>query len=113
MATGTCNWPGASGKSYLYHVHDSNFDPNPKQDGNYIFAKFSNSKWQPIYVGQGDLKTRIAAAKSEGCVTRKGATYIHEHLSASETARKAEESDILTAHHISYAPTGCNEKPGG
>lgn len=109
----TWNWPGASGKTYTYHVHDIYFDPDPKQDGNYIFAKVVNNAWQPIYVGEGDLKTRIAAAKSDGCVTRKGATHIHEHLNGNAAARKQEESDILAKHPIAYAPTGCNVKPGG
>jgi hypothetical protein len=113
MANETIEWPGATGKKYPYHIHGIDFDPSPKQDGNYILAKIANGKWQPIYIGEGDLKTRIAAAKSDGCVLRKGATHIHEHLNGNETARKAEESDILAVHPVAYAPTGCNVKTGG
>jgi hypothetical protein len=109
----TCNWPGASGKSYTFHVHEIDFDPNPNQDGNYIFTKVVNNSWQPVYVGEGDLKTRLAAAKDDGGVLRKNSTHIHEHLNANQTTRKAEESDILAAHPVAYAPSGCNVKSGG
>ena len=109
----TVDWTGASGKKYTYHVHDLNFDPNPNQDGNYIFEKVVNSVWNAVYVGEGDLKERIAAAKRDGCVTRKAATHIHAHLNGSEKNRKAEEADILAGNPEAYEPTGCNKKTGG
>jgi hypothetical protein len=109
----TFDWTGASGKSYVYHIYEVEFDPTAAQDGNYIFAKVVEKLWRPIYVGEGDLKDRLAAARKDGCVTRKGATHVHMHLNSDEDDSKAEESDILAAHSVAYAPTGCNVKPSG
>jgi hypothetical protein len=72
-----------------------------------------NNEWQPVYFGEGDLKERLNAAKKDGCVIRKGATHIHEHLNANAASRKAEESDLLANFPVAYAPIGCNVKPGG
>ncbi len=109
----TCDWFGASGKSYTYHIHDIDFVPAADQDGNYIFAKVVKDVWNAVYVGEGDLKERIAAAKDDGCVTKKGATHIHAHKNGNEKARKAEESDVLEGNPEAYVPTGCNKRIGG
>lgn len=111
--TQTCVWSGASGKTYTYYVHDINFDPKPDQDGNYIFAKIVDSKWSPVYIGEGDLKDRKEAHLNDGCVTEKGATHFHCHMNDDKEARRAEESDLLGNYPQAYKPTGCNEKPGG
>ena len=52
------SWSGASGKSYVYFVHNLSWNPSPDQGGNYIFARQVSNGWEAVYVGQGDLKNR-------------------------------------------------------
>ncbi len=111
--TKTCAWPGKSGRSYTYYVHDLTFDPSPDQDGNYIWAKVVNGSWQPVYIGQGDLKDRRNAHLKDGCVTRKGATHFHCHLNGRKQDRLAEEDDLLANFPQTFTPTGCNVNPSG
>ena len=111
----SCNWTGASGTKYTYHVYDNPpyFDPN--QDGNYIYAK-KNEKglWVPVYIGEGCLSDRCCDAHHQArCIANKGATHVHAHLNRSQLSRRAEESDLLTNYSQAYKPTGCNEAIGG
>jgi len=106
-------WIGASGKQYKYYVCDLNFDFSPNQNGNYIFCKIEKGAWVPVYVGEGDLKDRVAFRKNDRSVGYKNATHIHAHQNNNETDRKNEESDILARHSEAYDPTGCNIKEGG
>ncbi len=112
------DWPGASGRTYKYAIHDLDWVPAPNQDGNYIFARSTGTTltgitWHAIYVGQGDLRDRRQAALDEGCVQRKGATHRHCHLNAREEERLAEEEDVLEGNPEAYVPDGCNERRGG
>ncbi len=115
MATNeTCDWTGASGKRYTYHVYSLPTSFNVNQNGNYIFAKIVNNRWVPIYIGQGDLGNRISDNHHQAkCIVNKGATHVHVHLNTTESARTAEESDLLASYTNAYAPNGCNEKSGG
>jgi hypothetical protein len=111
----TCTWNGASGTNYTYYIWElpANFDPN--QAGNYIYSKTnSEHKWIPIYIGEGDLASRVGDSHHQAaCIKGKGATHVHVHLNASEKARKAEEADLIARYTNSYKPNGCNEKTGG
>ena len=101
-------WLGASGHEYKYFVHDLDFEPDENQDGNYVFAESTVDGWRAVYVGQGDLKDRKAAALNEGCVTRKGATHFHCHLNGSQPDRLKEEGDVLNGNPEAFEPNGCN-----
>ena len=107
MAT-TFTWTGRSGRSYTYNVYQMPANPN-SVDGNYVFAKIVNGRWQPIYFGQGDLRDRYNAAIREGCVTRKGATHWHAHTEANAQTRRNEESDLIAGNSACRPPSGCNE----
>ena len=109
----TCVWEGASGQEYKYWLHDLPTSFKAGQDGNYIYCKIENDAWVPIYIGQGDVGTRISDHHQAQCIARKGATHIHVHTRKSKQARLDEESDLLAAHPEAYAPTGCNQKAGG
>ena len=100
-------WTGNSGAQYEYTVHELPWQP-PAYTGNYIFAKQVNGIWHAVYIGQGDLQDRYAAAMREGCVTEKGATHYHEHLNYDETARWGEERDLITGNPECKQPNGCN-----
>lgn len=102
------DWPGQSGKTYRYDVHEVGWRPNSGQDGNYIFAKVVGGVWNAVYVGQGDLQTRYDAAINEGCVTNKGATHYHVHLNADKGTRQAEETDVINGNPECNWPVGCN-----
>jgi hypothetical protein len=106
------NWQGKSGTPYTFTVFsiETNFDPN--QDGNYIFAKRTQTGWDAIYIGEGDLQTRTRDEQHRTCAIRKGATHIHAHLNRNEKIRKAEETDLLEYNTEAYHPTGCNIKIG-
>ena len=109
-------WKGASGAGYGYWVHGIPTSINPGQDGNYIYAKKdAQGLWQPIYIGQGDLKARtdIDNHHQSRCLKAHGATHVHVHTSGREAERLAEEQDLLSNYTQAYQPVGCNEKPGG
>lgn len=110
----TCNWMGTSGTSYTYHVYSLPPSFNAGQDGNYIFAKKNDrGSWVPIYIGQGDLKSRSDSHHQEKCIRQKGATHFHAHLNPKVADRLKEEKDLLENYVNAYAPIGCNEKIGG
>jgi hypothetical protein len=113
--TSSCNWLGASGTSYRYFIHALPASFNANQPGNYIFAKVnSDKKWEPIYIGQGDLGDRVSDNHHKwACIQSKGATHIHVHTTSSENVRTAEEKDLLANYTNAYAPSGCNEKDVG
>jgi len=109
----TCKWTGASGTQYTYHIYTlpQHFS---KCDGNYIYAKWNGSHWLAVYIGEGDLSERCTENHHQApCISRKGATHVHAHQTASEDARKAEESDLLAGNPEAYEPSGCNAKEGG
>ena len=104
----TVNWRGGSGQQYTYSVHDLKWVPAADQGGNYIFAKNVTNGWHAVYVGQGDLQSRRAAAIKEGCVTRKGATHFHCRLNGNQNSRLTEETDIIRGNPETVTPVGCN-----
>jgi len=110
----TVQWTGASGTKYTYYVSALPASFNPNQNGNYIYSKLNeNSRWIPVYIGQGDLKDRTENHHQVACIKRKDATHIHVHLNSQEESRLAEEKDLLANYTNAYQPTGCNEKEGG
>jgi hypothetical protein len=106
MSEVTINWPGKSGTQYKYWIGpiDASFKT---EGGNYIYAKESQpGSWVPIYIGQAkNLSERLANHEKEASAKRNGATHIHSHTNGTETARLAEESDLLARWS-----TPCNEK---
>ncbi len=104
-----------SGTPFTYYVYQLPITFNPNQDGNYIFAKTnSENKWVPIYIGEGDLASRVGDSHHQAtCIRNKGATHVHVHLNGNEQARKSEEADLLARYTNAYTPNGCNEKTGG
>ncbi len=107
----TCTWTGERGKQYTYYIWGLPTSFKENQDGNYIYTKKSpEGKWVPIYIGQGDLKSRTDNHHQADCITRKGATHIHVHQNAQEAERLAEENDLLLHYTNAYQPTGCNVK---
>jgi predicted GIY-YIG superfamily endonuclease len=103
----TCNWPGASGQTYQYHVYA--FGTALKAEpGNYIYAKLnSQNQWVPLYIGKtDDLENRVSNHEKRECVRRNGGTHIHAHLTPGERSiRLAEETDLRTNF-----TTSCNEQ---
>ena len=109
-------WDDVNGRKYKFHILPLDFVFDPKDEGNYIFAKLTNPSteyYDAVYIGEGNLNDRTKAHIREGCVTAKGATHIHAHLNADEDARKSEESGLLAKHTEAYVPLGCNIKIGG
>lgn len=113
--TKTCIWVGSSGNKYTYRVHKLPVSFNKDQYGNYIFARLNDKgKWVSIYIGEGDLGDRVSDNHHKAkCIISKGATHVHVHLTPSKTAGQAEEADLLAHYTNAFAPTGCNEAPGG
>ncbi len=107
-------WNGGSGRGYEFSIYTIDAKFSQGQNGNYIFAKQSLvAGWVAVYIGEGDLKTRIDAHRIDGCITEKGATHIYAHINIDDNSRKEEESDLLIAHAEAYEPIGCNVKIGG
>ncbi len=109
----TFSWIGASHKVYTYYIHPIDTVFAGHQVGNYIFCKFEVNRWKAIYIGEGDIKTRTEAHRSEGCVIKKGASHIHVHNNSNALYRKSEEEDLLKNYAEAYVPIGCNMKKGG
>jgi predicted GIY-YIG superfamily endonuclease len=102
----TCSWPGASGKTYSYHVYP--FETKLKAEaGNYIYAKLVNGKWAPLYIGEtDDLDNRMSTHEKRDCVRRNGVTHVHAHLTPGDRSiRLAEETDIRKNFN-----TPCNDQ---
>jgi hypothetical protein len=96
MAEVTINWPGTSGKTYLYYIIPMGTSLQAKP-GNYIFSRETKpGTWTPIYIGQTEnLDIRFDNHHKASCITRGGVTHIHQHLSGDEKSRLAEESDLV------------------
>jgi|SRR6516225_9592845 len=59
----SCTWTGASGKKYIYEIHERHPKLAPNEAGNYIYAKMDeHRRWVPIYIGEGNLTQRAAVA---------------------------------------------------
>ena len=115
MAKIECEWTGKSGKKYKYQVLDLPASLKDKL-GNYIFCKLNDkNRWVAIYIGEGNLKDRVTDGNHHkiDCISRKGATHIHAHLTENKKRSKSEEEDLLGNYQIAYEPNGCNEKEGG
>lgn len=101
MSDQTCVWTGSSGKQYKYWISDINATFKATA-GNYIFAKESSpGRWAPLYIGESDnLSERLANHDKLPCVLRNGGTHIHAHANSSgDDARRAEESDLISAYN--------------
>ena len=84
----THTWHGSTGNIYRYEIHPLHPLFIPSTHGNYVFAKLSpQGLWLAVYVGQGHLQERHAAAIREGCVLQKYATHFHYHANALDTRR--------------------------
>ena len=108
-------WSGKSGSKYTYFVYPLPTNFNSGQTGNYIYTKTVENKYQPVYIGQGDLAERTDPSKHHqgACLKQKAVTHVHVHLHNNEDTRLAEEKDLLAAYPQAYTPNGCNEKEGG
>src|SRR5688572_26578447 len=108
MAHETCDWIGASGTKYTYYVYPRHPQVDAGKMGNYIYAKKNaEGRWMPIYMGEGDLSVRCTKSHhQQECINSKGATHVHMRLNATETARDAEETDLLARYLNSYGPSG-------
>ena len=108
----TVEWIGVSGNKYKYWIYGLPANLASGEKGNYIYTKVENRKWQPLYIGEGDLgdRTDIENHHQSACLKRKGATHVHAHTNATEANRLAEEDDLLKNYPQVYQPTGCNEK---
>jgi hypothetical protein len=106
----TINWPGKSGKTYLYHIYPIGASFK-EEAGNYAFTKQNEKgQWVSVYFGQSkNLAQRHENHEKEDCATQNGATHIHAHLNAQgEAARLSEERDLI----VHWQP-GCNEQHTG
>jgi hypothetical protein len=111
----TCTWTGASGRKYVYDVYRRHPKVQPRQSGNFIYAKMDERRrWVPIYIGQSDLTQRVAVKRDRAqCVEAKGATHVHLHVNFKKAHRLAEEKDLLKNFPQAYVPDGCNKMEGG
>lgn len=103
-------WIGISGKAYSYELVPLHAAAPPPSKGNYIFSNERPEPKEAVYVGEGHLPDRYAAALKEGCIILRGATHYSYHTrnAHDEAARKKEELDIIDGNPECLAPTGCN-----
>jgi len=93
-------WKGVSGNTYRYIVYglDTRWNDVP---GNYIFAKWTGSRWVAVYIGETEsFLQRLPDHEKIACARRNGATHIHAHVNnGGRDARRREESDLVAAHN--------------
>ncbi len=98
------DWEGQSGKEYRYWAHriGTQFLREP---GNFIYAReVEPGRWEPLYIGQTpNLEERLASPEKEACAKQSGATHVHVHTTRRDSARTAEEADLIAK----WAPA-CN-----
>ena len=113
MEQGKINWTGASGTKYLFTIYPKDTSFN-EVDGNYIFARFSGNSWQAVYIGEGNLAIRTKDPGHQQCAQKKGFTHYHVHVNENETARRAEESDLILGNPECLEENGgCNQTKTG
>ena len=99
--TETVNWPGKSGRKYLYWVYK--LPLNIRNDpGNYIFAKeISPGKWTPVYIGETkDLSERFDDHHKMPCIEQNGSTHIHVRVNKDgQRARRDEVANLIAEWH--------------
>jgi hypothetical protein len=118
MKIGISTWKGKSGIVYEFTDYEPETIFKEGVTGNYIFSKKTVKEegysLQPVYIGEGVLKDRIAYRLNEGEVQKKGCNCISVRvLNAGESSKQIEE-DLLAACSCAYASNGgCNKKEGG
>lgn len=98
MTVRTLQWRGLSGTAYEYDVHGLDFEPQAGLYGNYIFARETPIGWYAVYIGQGELRSKILNHPT-GKQARKKATNVHVRINGNDApTRVAEVQDLRAAH---------------
>ena len=109
-------WPHQNWKAYsgapTYEVRkNSPSDRWPKEPGNYIFVRHTDSRLVPVYAGSSDnLKESLSNPdlhERADCIRKEGATHIHAALSHGNVSRREDRHAYFV--HV-FAPP-CNEGP--
>ncbi|MDE2195871.1 MAG: hypothetical protein KGJ56_01585 [Gammaproteobacteria bacterium] len=99
MSNRKVQWRGATGNVYEYEIHGMDFNPQPGDYGNYIFARETPIGWYAVYIGQGELETRIRKHPT-GKKASMRASHIHVHINNNDAqTRLAEAKDLRAAHN--------------
>jgi hypothetical protein len=106
MTAPKITWNGHSGTPYEFEIYPKGTTFN-NVDGNYIFAQQTQTGWNAIYIGEGNLADRTQDKEHLACASRKGFTHYHVHANSNENHRKYEEADLIAEH------TECLLKNGG
>ena len=109
----TCEWTGASGTRYTFHVHVLPARIRADQVGNYIYACWTpERRWQPIYIGEGNLADEASGRHQHAASIRlRGATHFHCHVNPDVDARRREEVDLLARYPDAFKPASEHEEP--
>lgn len=109
----TYEWKGVSGISYTFGIYPKNQKFN-HVEGNYIFAKETDSGWDAVYIGEGFLDDRTQDEVHLKCAESKGFTHYHAHINENERARKDEETDLIEGNPECLEENGgCNQTATG
>ena len=100
-------WVGASRKKYGYWSRPLPYACKPGDHGNFIFCKLINDEWVPVYIGHGELKSRLSDPAHYGYAVRKGATHVHVRMNSMEQARIEEAQDLLEGYPEAGKQEGC------
>jgi hypothetical protein len=83
----TCIWTDLLGNKYTYSIYTMAASWNDV-DGNYIFTSIQDGVWVPLYMGQGNFKTRMTAQhECWAPAMRLGATHVHAHTHKNSVTR--------------------------
>lgn len=106
-------WNGKSGTPYKFEVHPKGTTFR-NVDGNYIFVQETQTGWNAVYIGEGNLEKRTQDKEHLACASQKGFTHYHIHTNSNEQYRKFEEADLIAQHTECWIENGgCNATHDG
>lgn len=89
-------WTGLNDTRYPFWFFDPSLKDLNSQPGVYMFVRWANQVWQPIYVGiADDLVTRLTGHERWAEAVRLGATDLVAQGLAAPAARQKAEQDLI------------------
>lgn len=106
----TVNWISASNDYFAFELHDSRTTWNPV-GGLYMFCKYTNSRWAPVYVGKAtSFKDRLCNHEQWEPSMNLGAAHILAMVVPQESERARLEEvlirELTPQLNVQLKPTG-------
>jgi hypothetical protein len=89
-------WAGLGGTSHQFWFIDLSLKDLNSQPGLYMFVRWANQVWEPLYIGiADDLLTRLTGHERWAEAVKLGATHLVAQGLAAPAARQKAEQDLI------------------